>query len=195
MPASFSCREKSIYFGESASPSLLPDDPGSFGLSGDGASRFMGFVSCCQSGLSGLGRFHAGRGADGVFQEELLALSAQKEKFEDFCQDAFANFCGCGVVGTFYRAGYAQKAECVLELGQNLAFAIHKKSLIIAVRTEVGIFLVHVEIQLIAEGAVLFKGGKSIHRGLITAKGVPISRAGLLPFTDSRVPPKPQHLG
>jgi hypothetical protein len=113
----------------------------------------------------------------------LLALAAQKEKFEDFCKDAFANFGGCGVVGTFYRAGCAQKAECVLELGQNLAFAIHQKSLIIAVRTEVGIFLVHVEIQFIAEGAVLLKCGKSVHRAIFTAKGVPITSMPLLKKT------------
>jgi hypothetical protein len=76
----------------------------------------------------------------------LLALAAEKQKFEDFRKDALPNFRGRGVIGTFYRAGGAQKAERVFQFGQDLAFAIHDKLLIIAACTQMGILLIHIEI-------------------------------------------------
>ena len=65
----------------------------------------MGFIGGYQPCRRGLRRFDPRGGAHGVFQEELLALAAEKEKFEDFREDALANFRGRGVIGTFYRAG------------------------------------------------------------------------------------------
>ena len=38
-----------------------------------------------------------------------------------------------------------------------------------------GILLIHIEIQFIAEGAVLLKGGQGIHRDNFAANGVPIT--------------------
>ena len=151
----------------------------------------MGFIGGCQSCWRRLRSFDPWGGADGIFQEELLALAAEKEKLEDFGEDAFANLRRSGVIGTFYRAGGTQKAECVLQFGQDLALAIHDKLLIVAVCAQMGILLIHIEIQFIAEGAVLLKGGQGIHRDVFAANGVPITGTPAVFIREFRcVPPK-----
>jgi hypothetical protein len=88
------------------------------------------------------------------------------------------------VVGSFYRACLAQEDEGTVQFFQNFALPIHMETLIISTFPEVGVFLVHVLVEFITEGAVLLKGGKGSHRGNFAANGVPIAECEILSFRE-----------
>ena len=101
--------------------------------------------------------------AIGIFEQELLALAAEKKKFQDFCEDTFANVAGCRMLGTFYRSSLLEKFKGTAKLADQIALAAHECLGLAAIRTQVGIFLLHVGIEFIAKGVVVLKRGKSVH--------------------------------
>lgn len=109
------------------------------------------------------GRLHFGHGAKGIFQKKLLTLAAKKKKFEDFGQNALADFARCRVLGTFYRASHTQSLKRLMELRDDLLFAIQMGIFFQGTGSKTRIFLVHEKIKLITEGVIALEGRKGIH--------------------------------
>ncbi len=122
-------------------------------------------------GLVGLDEFRWGwhswfnlrNGPNGVLQKELLALAAEKKKFEDFGQNALADFAGCRVLGTFYRASHPQSLKRLVKLRDDLLFTIQMGIFFQGTGSKTRIFLMHEKIKLITEGVIALKSRKGIH--------------------------------
>ncbi len=133
----------------------------------------MGFVGVCQTGWARLRSLEAGYGTDGIFQEELLALAAQEKELHDFRKNSLADFARGGVVGALYGTGRAEALEGRVEFGKEGGLALDEQSFVGAIGTQMGIFLVHVRVDFVAEGIVVLESGKRVHRAFDAASGVP----------------------
>jgi len=159
-----------------ARPRDLPNSPRAFRLGCTLRRGFPGFVSACESGWAGFRSLHVGSRSEGVFEKQLLALAAEQEKFQDFSHHALADFARGGVLGGANRSRHAEHLQRALELFQNATLAIDHLICVRTIESEVGIFFIHEEIQFVAEGIIMFKGGKSVHVEHYKAKLVPATK-------------------